>query len=87
MTASSTRVECRDPGIVLETERLILRRFCLEDAPFILDLVNQPSFLQYIGDKGVRTIEDARAYLLGGPLASYERFGFGLLRTLRKVDG
>ena len=64
--------------LVVETERLILRRFQLDDAPFILTLLNEPSFLQYIGDKKVRTLEDAREYLSNGPIASYERNGFGL---------
>jgi len=64
--------------IVIETARLILRRLTLDDAEFILGLLNEPSFLQYIGDKGVRNLDDARNYLLSGPIASYEKFGFGL---------
>lgn len=64
---------------ILETERLRLRRLALDDAAFILDLLNEPSFLRYIGDKGVRSLEDARQYLLEGPMASYAQFGFGLL--------
>ena len=72
------------PTVVIETERLILRRFSLDDAPFILGLVNQPAFLRFIGDKGVRTLEDARAYITNGPLESYRRHGFGLyMVTLR----
>src|ERR1051325_2218143 len=63
---------------VLETERLFLRRFMMDDAQFILTLVNEPSFLRYIGDKKVRNLEDARQYMLNGPVASYERNGFGL---------
>ena len=63
---------------LLETERLCLRRFTVEDAAFILTLLNEPSFLRYIGDKQVRNLEDARQYLLNGPIASYERHGFGL---------
>lgn len=62
---------------ILETERLVLRRLALGDAGFILNLLNQPAFLQFIGDKGVRTVEDARAYLQNGPIASYERNGYG----------
>ena len=66
--------------LVLETERLLLRPFTTDnDAPFILTLLNEPSFLQYIGDKKVRTLEDARQYLLNGPIATYERHSFGLL--------
>ena len=71
--------------IVLETERLVLRRITNDDAPFILELLNEPSFLEFIGDKGVRNLEDARNYILTGPVASYERFGFGLYLVLLKA--
>lgn len=63
---------------VLETARLILRHISIEDAAFLLDLLNQPSFLANIGDRGVRTPADAQQYALRGPIASYERNGFGL---------
>jgi RimJ/RimL family protein N-acetyltransferase len=63
---------------LLETERLFLRKLTVEDADFIFGLVNQPSFIQNIGDKGVRTKADAIAYIQNGPMASYERLGFGL---------
>lgn len=53
----------------------------VEDAEFILALLNDPSFLRFIGDKKVRTLEDARNYILTGPMQSYERFGFGLFLT------
>ena len=66
---------------VLETDRLILRWLQPDDAAFILELLNDPSFIRYIGDKGVRTLEDARNYIVNGPVASYERFGFGLYAT------
>jgi ribosomal-protein-alanine N-acetyltransferase len=49
-----------------------------DDAPFMLDLLNEPSFIRHIGDRGVRRIEQARAYIALGPVASYARFGFGL---------
>ena len=71
----------------LETDRLILRRLTLDDAEFILRLVNDPSWLRYIGDRGVRTLEDARAYLRKGPIAMYEIFGFGLYAAQRRLDG
>jgi RimJ/RimL family protein N-acetyltransferase len=73
--------------LVLETERLILRRLSEGDAEFLVDLLNQPSFLRYIGDKGVRTAEDACRYLQNGPFASYERHGFGLSRVELKDGG
>jgi RimJ/RimL family protein N-acetyltransferase len=63
---------------ILATERLRLRRLVLDDAPFILRLVNDPSWLEFIGDKGVRTEDDARNYLAQGPLDMYARLGFGL---------
>jgi RimJ/RimL family protein N-acetyltransferase len=72
---------------VLETERLVLREFAAEDAQFVLRLVNEPSFLRYIGDRGVRTLDDARRYLTDGPLAGYARDGHGLMRVVRKADG
>ena len=75
------------PLKVLETDRLILRRLSVEDAEFIFRLLNEPSFLRYIGDKGVRTIADARDYILQGPIRSYERFGFGLYLAELKNDG
>ena len=69
---------------VLETERLILRRFVAGDAAFILRLLNEPSFIANIGDRGVRTLEEAERYLLDGPIASYERHGHGLWVVARK---
>ena len=72
---------------VLETDRLILRWLCADDAEFILGLLNQPSFLRYIGDRGVRTVEEARRYILSGPVASYERHGFGLNLVALKETG
>jgi RimJ/RimL family protein N-acetyltransferase len=64
--------------IVLETERLVLRTASLDDAEFMLRLLNEPSFLQFIGDRGVRTADDARRYIASRLLESYERNGYGL---------
>jgi RimJ/RimL family protein N-acetyltransferase len=75
-----------DSKDVLRTPRLLLRRFDLDDADFILELLNEPSFIRYIGDKGVRNRDDAREYLNGGPLESYERHGYGLYMVLSR-DG
>ena len=63
---------------VIQTERLNLRRMSPDDAEFIVELLNDTAFLRFIGDKGVRSIEDARQYILTGPMESYERHGFGL---------
>src|ERR1700694_4605728 len=73
--------------LVLETVRLTLRRLSLDDAGFILALLREPSFLRYIGDKGVRTRDDACRYIADGPMASYDRFGFGLYLVQRKAGG
>jgi RimJ/RimL family protein N-acetyltransferase len=72
---------------VIETGRLILRRLAVDDAEFIVELLNQPSFLRYIGDKEVRNNADAVRYIQDGPLASYERFGFGLYLVELKETG
>jgi [ribosomal protein S5]-alanine N-acetyltransferase len=72
---------------VLETNRLSLRWLSVEDDAFILELVNDPLWLRFIGDRGVRTLDDARNYILKGPVAMYERAGFGLYLVERKNDG
>lgn len=74
------------PKIILEMERLSLRKLSADDAGFILRLLNEPSFLQNIGDKGVRTLEDARHYIVTGPMASYEKFSFGLFLVQEKAS-
>ena len=64
--------------IVCETPRLRLRHMTSDDAGFILQLLNEPDFIRYIGDRQVRTLDDARLYIQDGPVASYARHGFGL---------
>jgi RimJ/RimL family protein N-acetyltransferase len=73
--------------VTVETARLRLRRFDQADAAFVLRLVNEPSWLRFIGDRGVRSLEDAQAYLRDGPQRMYEQFGFGLWLVERKSDG
>lgn len=63
---------------ILETERLIIQLLSIDDAAFILTLLNSPGWLQFIGNKNVHTIEDAQNYILNGPLKSYKQQGFGL---------
>ncbi|HSS51797.1 MAG TPA: GNAT family N-acetyltransferase, partial [Thermoanaerobaculia bacterium] len=71
---------------VLETDRLLLQRFTAdpEESEFALRLLNEPSYLQNIGDKGVRTLEQAAKYLREGPIKSYELHGHGLYRVVLK---
>jgi ribosomal-protein-alanine N-acetyltransferase len=63
---------------IAQTERLLLRWLTPGDAEFIRELVNEPSWIEYIGDKGVRTREHAARYLENGPLAMYGKLGYGL---------
>jgi RimJ/RimL family protein N-acetyltransferase len=72
---------------ILETERLTLRQFTANDASFILELVNEPSFIQNIGDRGVRSLADAVKYIEAGPVTSYARNGFGLYLVQLKESG
>ncbi|WHY63688.1 GNAT family N-acetyltransferase [Cytobacillus firmus] len=69
---------------VLETDRLILRWLTPDDAAFILELLNEPAWIRYIGDKGVRTLEDAKNYIVTGPMKMYSQLGFGLFMVEQK---
>ena len=73
--------------IAVETPRLVLSRLAPEDAPFILTLLNDPAWIRYIGDRGVRTEDGARDYIVQGPIAMYEREGFGLWKTALRGSG
>ncbi len=64
--------------IILETTRLTLREFILEDVHFIIALLNSPNWFEFIGDKGVRTLKDAKNYFNNNLLSSYKKNGFGL---------
>jgi RimJ/RimL family protein N-acetyltransferase len=72
---------------VLQTARLELREFTLDDAGFVLELLNEPGFVRFIGDKGVRTLGDAKEYLAHGPIDSYRRNGFGLYAVCVREGG
>ncbi len=70
--------------IILETERLVLRKFTSDDTGFVLEIVNDPDWLKYIGDKDVHNHDDALNYITQGPVASYEKNGFGLYVAILK---
>ncbi|WP_108446684.1 GNAT family N-acetyltransferase [Halomonas denitrificans] len=72
---------------VIDTERLTIRHFEHRDADFIVRLLNDPSFIRHIADKGVRTREEAVRYLEHGPMASYRAHGFGLNLVQLKGEG
>ena len=71
---------------VLETERLRLREIDEADAAFILELLNDPGWVRFIGDRKLRTVADARAYIEKVPRALYRKLGFGLWRVALKAD-
>jgi RimJ/RimL family protein N-acetyltransferase len=73
--------------LVCETPRLLVRRLSADDAAFMLRLLNEPSFLQNIGDRGVRSLDDARAFIANGPVASYAKNGFGLFHVSLQATG
>lgn len=69
---------------IIETDRLVLSKFTLNDARFIIKLLNEPAFINFIGDKGVRNVEQAKTYLKDDPIASYKEYGFGLYQVILK---
>jgi RimJ/RimL family protein N-acetyltransferase len=69
---------------ILETERLFLREFPLDDTAFIIELLNSPGLIKYIGDRNIKTEQQALAYLHNGPLKSYQQNGFGLSMVEKK---
>ena len=73
--------------MLLTTPRLVLRELELDDAPFMLGLLTDPDWLRFIGDRGVRDVAGARAYLAAGPIAMALREGFGMLRVTLASSG
>jgi RimJ/RimL family protein N-acetyltransferase len=73
--------------MIIETSRLRIRRLTLEDAEFVFGLVNEPAFIANIGDKGVRTLEDAKRFISKGPWTCQEKRGYGQFLVCRKQDG
>ena len=71
---------------IFETERLILKPASEEDASFIFELFNTPKWLQYIGDRNVKTVEDARDYIKTRMVPQLERLGYSNYVVIRKTD-
>jgi RimJ/RimL family protein N-acetyltransferase len=71
---------------VLETSRLSLHEFERSDAPFLLEVMNQPDYHRYIGDRGLRTVGDAETYIRERLISEYKKRGFGFWLVRRK-DG
>lgn len=72
---------------IFETERLLIRPVVEQDADFVLELLNTPKFLELIGDREVRTTEQARSYIRKKMLPQLYRLGFGNYAVVRKADG
>lgn len=71
----------------LETSRLIIDKITAGDAPFILAMLNDDDFINYVADRGVRTIEQAQAYISDKIAASYKEHGFGMAAVRLKSSG
>ena len=71
---------------IIETERLVLNRLSTDDTGFIYELVNDPDWIKFIGDKNVHSLEDAGGYITEGPVASYQQNGYGLYLVERRAD-
>ncbi|MDQ6808447.1 MAG: GNAT family N-acetyltransferase [Verrucomicrobiota bacterium] len=71
----------------LETDRLRLRHLTIDDAAFILELLNEPAFIRYVADRNIRTVKDAAAYIREKIISSYQLHGFGFYLVATKADG
>jgi [ribosomal protein S5]-alanine N-acetyltransferase len=69
---------------VIETPRLLLQKFTPNDAAFMLELLNTPLWIKFIGDRNVKTVEEAEQYLLNGYIKSYQTYGFGFYKVVLK---
>ncbi|RTL13071.1 MAG: N-acetyltransferase [Neisseriaceae bacterium] len=77
----------RKISMIAQTERLTIRKIILEDAEFIFELMNQPSWIRFIGDRGLRSLEATIDYLRDGILKTYANSDIGLFVIVRKSDG
>lgn len=71
-------------GNLLETQNLAISRFTASDDSFIFELLNTPAWKKYIGDRSINTLEDARNYIVNGPLVSYDQYGYGAWLVMLK---
>ncbi len=69
---------------IIETERLFLRKFTIEDTVFLLELLNSPKWLQFIGDRGITEVSEAEDYIKNKFVDNYEKFGFGFYLVMLK---
>lgn len=74
-------------GPILETERLRLQWFTLDDTPLMYAIWNDPAFVRFVGDRGIETLDKAESAMREGPLSLYARYGYGPFRVTRRADG
>jgi RimJ/RimL family protein N-acetyltransferase len=85
--ASRDGLDTLRQGPALDTERLELRWLTADDASIMLAVWNDPAFIRYVGDRGVRTLSQARAAIAAGPLRLYAEYGYGPFRMRLREDG
>ena len=73
-------------GPELTTQRLELSWLTLDDTPLMFAVWNDPAFVRHVADRGIRTLEQARAAVEAGPLRLYAEYGYGPLRVRRRAD-
>jgi len=86
VTFKKQRLVYKMPKTLLETERLKLRELVTDDAGFLYKLMNDPAWLQFIGDRNIKTIEAAKEYITYKIRPGYEKFGFGFYLTSLKEN-
>ncbi len=69
---------------IVETERLIVEEAVISDATFFYKLLNSPNWIEFIGDRGIRTIEQAAEYIESSLIGSYQKNGYGLFKMCLK---
>ena len=71
---------------IAETKRLILSKITTNDAAFILELMNSPGWLKYIGDRNIKTVEAATVHIENNQLKCYKTYGFGYYKIQIKAE-
>jgi RimJ/RimL family protein N-acetyltransferase len=80
--------QTRVVDVFLETERLFLRRFTLDDEDALLELDNDPAVMLYINGGAPVPREEIVEETLPAFLSYYERFeGFGFWAVIEKRSG
>ena len=70
--------------MIIETKRLRIRKLTLNDASFFYELVNDPDWIRFIGDRNVQTLQDAEDYLTNRIFKAYKDWGFGFYAVVNK---